>query len=173
MTVAVQEATELERLLSARAAAAGRCVAGATAAPAGPAEGAAAAKQKVHTSLASTADSNSSGSVQASESDKLRRPAAPAPTPANTTSSGGGSSAGVSTEWLAGLNPEFQKAARPHIKAAWDMAVGTDMGYKGSTINEPFSRGLVERLVLGYIFDLFSLAAADAQVSCDGAVVWS
>jgi hypothetical protein len=82
-----------------------------------------------------------------------------------THPSSSSSSSTSAPEWLLGLNGQFQRAAYPHIKSAWDLAIGTDMGYKGSTINEPYSRGLVEKLAMGYLDQLFKLGTVDPVVS--------
>lgn len=50
--------------------------------------------------------------------------------------------------------------------------MGTDMRFKGSTINEPYSRGLAERLAVGYMVQLFSLATTDTVVSCCAVLCW-
>jgi hypothetical protein len=56
-----------------------------------------------------------------------------------------------STAWLSGLHREFQRSVHPHIKAAWDLAVGSDLRYKGTTINEAFSSSAVERAAMAYV----------------------
>jgi hypothetical protein len=78
------------------------------------------------------------------------------------------SSSSSASEWLSGLHVEFQRAAYSHIKSAWDLAVGTDLAYKGSTINEPYSRGLVEKAAMGYLDQLFKLGSVDPVVSQTG-----
>jgi hypothetical protein len=78
------------------------------------------------------------------------------PNPTNNTSS--------STAWLSGLHHEFQRSVHPHIKSAWDLAVGSDLRYKGTTINEAFSSSALERAAMAYVQELFKLAATDPVV---------
>lgn len=99
-----------------------------------------AAKHK-HTPPHSSADSGGSG-------DK-------------SSSSGGGSS----TEWLAGLNGELQKAVLPTIQLAWQMAVGGDLRYPTATCNEKFGGGPGQALLMAYFDLLFKYAATDPVVS--------
>ena len=79
----------------------------------------------------------------------------------NSTSSGSSSS----TAWLSGLHREFQRSIHPHIKSAWALAVGSDLRYKGTTINEAFTTSAVERVAMAYVQELFKLAATDPVVS--------
>lgn len=67
-------------------------------------------------------------------------------------------------KWLKGINQQFQKAAYPHVKSAWDMAVGTDMRFKGSTINEPYGINVMQKVAVGYLMELFKLAGTDVVV---------
>lgn len=170
MTVAVLEVAELAKLLSARAQQYSTAATGSTAGLAAngirkPSTavkkvGAAAAAD----GLDSTISSNASCASSTADSN-MPHDTAPAGTISNTYSSSS------STNWLSGLNQQFQQAAHPHIKAAWDMAVGTDMSYKGSTINEPYNKNAVEKLAVGYIMGLFKPATVDPVVSVRGCSV--
>lgn len=140
MTVAALQAGALAQLLSARAAQ--RTPAGGNA----PTKGVLKSSKAVADTSSFDSDCNRQNQIQACFS---------------TTTSSSSSASG----WLSGLNGQFQRAAYPHIKSAWDLAVGTDMGYKGSTINEPYSRGLVEKAAMGYLDQLFKLGSVDPVVS--------
>jgi hypothetical protein len=43
--------------------------------------------------------------------------------------------------------------------------VGSDLRYKGTTINEAFTTSAVERVAMAYVQELFKLAATDPVVS--------
>jgi hypothetical protein len=66
---------------------------------------------------------------------------------------------------LTGLHTQLQAAMVPHIKGAWSLAVGTDLRYAGSSINEPFNSSFVEKAAGAYVQELFGLAASDPVVS--------
>lgn len=82
----------------------------------------------------------------------------------DNTNSNNNSPSSSSTAWLSGLHREFQRSVHPHIKAAWDLPVGSDLRYKGTTINEAFSSSAVERAAMAYVQELFKLAATDPVV---------
>jgi hypothetical protein len=161
MTVAVMEAVALRDMLAARRAEAAACsdehLVQSASAP-----GRSCGRQSsvtIRAKFASDTDSTSGGSV-------------PSIGPAVDVSRSGGtcadsSSSCSSTEWLSGLNQEFQKAVYPIIKGAWDLAAGTDMMYKGSTSNEAYSSSVMERVGVAYVLELFRIGASDAVVSLE------
>jgi hypothetical protein len=142
MTIAATEAAALGQLLDQRAAAA----AAAAAKPCSDKAGGVARASDTATSFSNS--SSSSSSVGGSGSGGVS-----------------GDAASTGSEWLAGLNKDFQQAAFPTVKGAYSLAAGSDMRYPLGVSNEPVNDTLLERIGFAYVMQLFQLAAVDAAVS--------
>jgi hypothetical protein len=176
MTVAAAEVSALKKILSGRAAGVafkqGAAQAAAAAAAPAPAAAAAGGHELIEDSaaqidqihIATPSSQKPTGGSKTSTGRLTGGSAAHNPTTTTTTTSSSSSSSS-SASWLSGLHAQIQAAIVPQIKAAWNLAVGTDLRYAGSSINEPFNSSFVEKAAGAYVQELFGMAATDPVVS--------